>query len=98
MLHLLIIEVKPEPLYPHIEMLSSVKALLLEPGLLRSEVYSFLLLRIIGFLLSSKISLCRFEGNSKTEWISYRYVEEEFLWFPVIPLQAGSLLFCSSEK
>ena len=51
MLHLLLREVKPVPLYPHIEMLGSVKAMLLEQGLLRSAVYSFLLLRIIGFVL-----------------------------------------------
>ena len=51
MLHLLISEVKPEPLFPHVEMLSSVKALLLEPGLLWPAVYSFLLLRIFGFVL-----------------------------------------------
>ena len=49
MLHLLISEVKPVPLFPHVEMFSVVKALLL--GLLRSAVYSFTLLRIFGFVL-----------------------------------------------
>ena len=51
MLDLLLREVKPEPLYPHVKMLGSVKAMLLEPGLLRSAVCSFLLFRIIGFVL-----------------------------------------------
>ena len=51
MLHLLLREVKPEPLYPHVKMLGSVKAMLLEQGLVRSEVYLVLLLRIIRFVL-----------------------------------------------